>query len=475
MSTEHRLSPLFKFSSVAMVGASDNSAMGGRPYQALQSLGFTGRYYPINARNDRVHGLQAYPNVSSCPEPPEMVVIAIPREGVPTVVDECARVGVKAAVILAAGFVDLDTHGAELQAQVSETARKSGLLVIGPNCLGLASVVNKCAASSAAPPTELGNVALISHSGGLMNEVISCGVPRGIGFSHVVSAGNEVGVNAADLIDFFVDDPATDVILSILETARDPERFAKACARAAESRKPIVLLKMGRTPRGARSAYTHTGANAGDDAAYTTLFRQYGIVQVNDIDELVDMGALLSASIGVLRRRRLERTAIIEISGGGKELLCDTAAAAGVELPEPSPAALEALTKGLPEDTYPTNPIDTGGSWVQPDKAVVYPLTLDVFASEPAVDVIVSRYTIPRTGELGVLRDRLAELDAARAAHPDRLFPVLSRTCDQFCEEWEQVVRERRIPFLQGYGRGMRALGLLAEYSRFVHGPALDR
>jgi acyl-CoA synthetase (NDP forming) len=181
------------------------------------------------------------------------------------------------------------------------------------------------------------------------------------------------------------------------------------------------------------------------------------------------MGALLSMSVDKLRNRRMERAAIIEISGGGKGHVSDTSAAAGVPLSEPSDATL-AMFEALPEDTYPTNPIDTGGSWGDADKAEVYPLTLEAFASQPDVDVVVSRYTIPRTGELGVLNQRLAEWEAARAAHPDRLFPVLSRTCDQYCEEWERAVRERRIPFVRGYGRGMRALGLMGEYSRAIHG-----
>jgi acyl-CoA synthetase (NDP forming) len=307
-----------------------------------------------------------------------------------------------------------------------------------------------------------------------MNEIISAGVPRGIGFSHVISAGNEAGVTSAELIDYFVADPATDVILCVLETARDPGLFMEAASRAFEARKPIVVLKMGRSPKGKRSAFTHTRADAGNDAVYSALFRQNGIVRVNDLDELVDMGALLSHAIAVVRVRRTERAAIIEISGGGKELVCDTAATAGVPLPDLTPETEAAVAKANPEDIYPTNPIDTGGSWVQADKAEVYPATMEAFANQPDFDVIVSRYTIPRMGSLGVLKNRIAEMEAARAAHPDRLFVVLSRTSDQYSPEWEQVVREKRIPFLQGYGRGLRALGRLAEYSLAVHRPRSD-
>src|SRR5439155_25679650 len=160
---------------IAVVGASDSGGTGARAYQCLQAVEFEGRYYPINARNERVQGMRAYPNVSSLPEVPDMVVIAIPRNAVPGVIDECAERGLKAAVILAAGFVDQDEHGAELQARISATARQSGLLVVGPNCLGLMSIVNHCAATSSTPPSQAGNVAIISHSGGLMNEVLSCG------------------------------------------------------------------------------------------------------------------------------------------------------------------------------------------------------------------------------------------------------------------------------------------------------------
>jgi len=467
----HRLSPLFDFSSVAVVGASDTNHTGLGTYRALQVLGYAGRYYPINPRRDEVHGLKAFPNAGALPETPDMMVIAIPREGVPDVVDEAAERGVKAAVILSAGFLELDGLGAQLQARVTATARRTGLLVNGPNCLGLTSIVHRTAACSmSVQGLRPGNVGVISNSGGLMNEVMSCGSGRGIGFSHLVSSGNEAGVTSAEVIDFFVEDPATDVILGILETARDPELFVRAAERALAARKPVVVLKMGSSEKAARSTLTHTGAMAGSDAVYTALFRQKGIVRVNDIDELVEMGALFSTSIDVLRRHRLERTAIIEISGGGKGLVSDTAAAAGVDLPDLGPAVVESLRKKLPDFVEPSNPMDTAGSWGEPIKETVYPIVLEAFASQADLDVILSRYTIPRTGEIGPLNKRLAEMDAARMTHPDRLFGILSRTSDQFCDEWAVAVRDRHIPFVQGYGRGLRAIARLAEYSRAVHG-----
>ena len=467
----HRLSPLFAFSSVAVVGASDTNHTGMGTHRALQALGYEGRFYPINPRRPEVHGLQAYPDLASLPEAPEMVVIAIPREGVADAIDAAAERGAKAAVILSAGFLELDELGAQLQARISATARSSGLLVNGPNCLGLASIVNRTAACSmGVQGLRPGQVGVISNSGGLMNEVMSRGTGLGIGFSHLVSSGNEAGVTSADVIDFFVDDPATDVILGILETARDPKLFVQASERALAARKPLVILKMGSSEKAARSTLTHTGAMAGSDAVYTALFRQKGVIRVNDIDELVETGALFAASIDVLRSRRMERTAIIEISGGGKGLASDTAAAAGVELPDLPEHVAARLRKELPDFIDPTNPMDSGGSWGDATKPMVYPIVLEAFASQPEVDVVLSRYTVPREGPIGPLEQRLAEMETARAAHPDRLFGILSRTTDQFCEEWADVIRERRIPFVQGYGRGLRTIARLADYSRAVHG-----
>jgi acetate---CoA ligase (ADP-forming) len=468
----HRVAPLFDFASIALVGASDTNDAGLSPFKALQTLGFTGRYYPVNPRREQVHGQRAYRSVSSLPETPDMVVIAVPRDAVADVIDQCAQRGVRGAVICSAGFREQDARGAELQASISARAAENGLLVIGPNCFGVASMVNRCAAINAGVANlQRGQVGVISNSGGLMNEIMSYGTARGIGFSHLVSSGNEAGVTAADIIDYFVEDPNTEVVLGILETVRNPELFVAACDRALKAGKPIVLVKMGASDKGARSTTTHTGAMAGSDAVYSALFQQKGVIRVSDIDELIDLGALFATSVNVLRKRRLERSAIIEISGGGKGLVCDTAALAGVELPDLSEDATARLQQALPRTIYPTNPIDIEGWWGDTSMPEVYPLLLETFGSEPDFDVIISRFTTPRAGGLGPLTARLAEMEAARKQHPDRLFAALSRTSDQFSDAWLAAIRDRQITFLQGYGRGLRAVGRLAEYSRAFHGP----
>ncbi len=467
---EHRLAPLFRFSSIAVIGASETSSYGNAPHAALRSLGFGGRYVPVNARADEVHGVRAFRSVRDIPEPVDLALLAIDRTHVARALRECAECGVRAAVVVTAGFAESDEEGRRLQSEVAAIARETALVVLGPNCLGVASIANRCAAFASALPEGLvaGNVAVVSNSGGLMNEVLSYGNARGMGFSHAASTGNEAAITAADVIDFFVRDAASDVVLAVLESVRDAALFVDAAERAATARKPIVVLKIGASEKGTRAALTHTAALAGSDDAYSALFRQKGIIRVADLDELVEAGALLSSAIDVLRRRPVERAAIVEISGGGKALVCDLAEAAGIDLPDPSAASATALRDTLAERIEPSNPLDSGSAWGREDMGTLYPLALRTFASQPDVDAVVSRFTIPRSGSLGPLVPRIAELETAMRDHPDRLFAVLSRTSDRVSDDWLGVVRRLRLPFLQGYGRGLRALGALAAYSRFV-------
>lgn len=472
----HRVEPLFRFSSIAMVGATDSTRIGGAPYQALQDVGFSGTFYPINPRRDVVHGLRAYPDPASLPTDIDAAVVAIGRDHVADAVRACADRGAKAIVLPGGGFAETDEHGRELQAELTTLARERGLLLVGPNCFGVASLANHCAAFAGLGLSELhrGNVAVISHSGGLVLDVLSYGTARGFGFSHVASAGNEAIISAADLLDYFIDDPNTDVVLALLETVRNPALFVEAAERAVAARKPIVILKLGASVKGVRSAASHTAALSGSDAVYDALFRQKGITRVHDVDDLIEMGALYSGAVPFIRRRWLERAAVLEISGGGKELICDTAEAAGVELPDPSPAAVAAIRPVLPAEVEVSNPLDSTGNWSSPWIDALYPVALRAFAREPDVDVIISRYGIPRTGDIGITRQRLDEMAAARAEYPEHLHVVLSRNSDQFSDEWTRVVRDEGIVFLQGYGRGLRALGRLAAYSRYLRtrGPA---
>lgn len=462
------LASLLRFRSMALVGASDGSNFGSGPYRALGEVGFAGAYFPVNPRRDRVHGVQAYPTVGAIPEAVEAAVIATRSDNVLAAVEDCAAAGVRAVVVLSSNFAEAGAQGQALQAQVADAARRSGMAMIGPNCLGVASIVNRCALfqGRGLGKVKPGNVGLASQSGGILIETLAYATARGVGFSHLFSTGNEAVVTVEDALDHMVDDPATGVLVAVIETARDPVKFLRVAERAAQAGKPLIVLKLGVSEKGAKSAMTHTGAMTGSDKVWRAALSQKAAVSARDIDELVDLVTLFSGAAPKLRERRLERIGVLEISGGATELVCDLCEAAGVELPDIAEAATAPLRAALPDYLSISNPLDLGVVWVDPAMATMYPAALEAFAASPDIDVVVSRYIVPPAGPLNDLTKRLDELKAARARHPDRLFVAMTPTSDRFSEEWTRAAADDAIPFLQGLGRGVGALGKLAAYSR---------
>jgi acyl-CoA synthetase (NDP forming) len=464
------LSPLFNFQSMAFVGASDTSHFGLGAYRAMRDVGFAGAYYPINPKREAVHDTKAYPSVADIPGSVEGVVIAVAREHVIPAFRQAIAQGVKAAVVLSGNFGEGDETGKELQAQLAQLALDNDVILIGPNCMGAASVRNGRALyqGRGMGAAIKGGISVVSNSGGLMNEFLHYGNARALGFAHLVSSGNEADVSCSQLIDWYVDDPDTKVIVAILETVREPALFVEALDRAAVVGKPVLVLKLGTSVKGAASAITHTGAMAGDNAVWDALLDQKGAVRARDIDELVDLAAVFQNIGDILARRPLERAAVLEISGGSCELVCDVAEAAGVDLPEPSSATTDAIRPLMQDFLHVANPIDIGYLWTNPAMGAIYPPALDAFARQDDIDIIVSRYIVPPEEAMGALNDRLAELDAARKAHPDRLFVVASPTSNQYQPEWRTALAHYGLPFVPGFKRAFSALGKLADYSRRI-------
>lgn len=464
------LSPLFNFNSMTFVGASDSSHFGLGAYRAMREVGFDGPYYPINPKRETVHETRAYPSVADIPGEVEGAVIAVAREHVIPAFRQAIEKGVKAAVVLSGNFGEGDEIGKALQVELGQLARDNDVILIGPNCMGAASVKNGRALyqGRGMGAALKGGISVVSNSGGLMNEFLHYGNARALGFAHLVSSGNEADVSCSQLIDWYVDDPDTQVIVAILETVREPALFVEALDRAALAGKPVLVLKLGVSVKGAASAVTHTGAMAGDKAVWDALLDQKGAVRARDIDELVDLAAIFSKVGDRLTRRPLERAAVMEISGGSCELVCDVAEAAGVELPEPDARTAAAIAPLMQGFLHVANPIDIGYLWTNPAMGEVYPHALAAFASQGDVDILVSRYIVPPEEPMGALHDRLAEMDAARKANPDRLFVVVSPTSNQYQPEWKAALAAHDLAFVPGFNRAFSALGKLAGYSRRI-------
>jgi len=352
----HTLRSVFAPKSIAVVGASETKGSVGRAVMENLAL-FKGTVIPINPKRSTLFGKPAFPTISALPERPDLVVIATPAASTPGVVSECARMGVKGAIIISAGFKETGEAGRELEQEILSDARRSGMRVIGPNCLGVMlphAGLNATFASGMARP---GSVAFLSQSGALCAAILDWSLREGVGFSAFVSLGSMLDVGWGDLIEYLGDDPHTKSIVCYMESVGDARAFLSA-AREVSFTKPIVVIKVGRTETAARAAASHTGSLTGSDAVLDAAFRRIGVLRVNTIEELFDMAQVL----GKQPRPQGPRLAIVTNAGGPGALATDMLLTSGGEVSTLSPETLEALDRFLPAAWSHGNPIDVLGA-----------------------------------------------------------------------------------------------------------------
>lgn len=352
---------IFRPRSIAILGASQDAAkIGGRPAQFLRKYGFPGAVYPVNPRATDVQGYTAYPSVEAIPETPDLAIIAVAAEAVPDAIAACAAKGTQAAVVFSSGFSEMGEAGEALQQRIRDIAAQTGIRVLGPNCLGAISIEERAISTfsivleNAMP--KAGPLGIVSQSGNLGSYSMLLASERGVGVSRFMTTGNECDVDAADGIAFMARDPQTTVILSILETCRDPARLLAALAEARAAGKPVVVLKIGASEAGQAAAASHTGALAGSDQVFDAVFARYGAWRVRSLEQLVDLGQALVA-LGPDRLPQGRRVAVLVASGGFGVLLADAASAHGLTLPAPSEATQQRITEIVPYAS-PRNPID---------------------------------------------------------------------------------------------------------------------
>lgn len=354
--TAASLRPFFSPAAVAVVGASRNpSSIGYRILEALVESRFQGTVYPVNPRASAVRSIRAYPSVRELPEAVDLAIVAVPREATAAVVDDCAARGVKALVVVTAGFAETGAEGKALQQKLVEKVRGYGMRMVGPNCLGLLNtdpqVRLNASFSPLFPPS--GCVAMSSQSGALGLAILALAGQRGLGLSTFVSVGNKADVSSNDLLQYWEEDPRTRLILLYLESFGNPRRFARIARRVGRS-KPIVALKAGRTGAGTRAAGSHTAALAASDVAVEALFRQTGVIRAETLDEMFDIAAALESQ--PLPRGR--RVAIVTNAGGPAILCADACEAGGLSIPRFSDATRSRLASFLPPAASVANPVD---------------------------------------------------------------------------------------------------------------------
>ncbi len=375
---ERPLSPFFSPNAVAVVGASESPNSVGRTLLwNLVSNPFGGPVFPVNPKRSSVLGVKAYPSVVDLPERPDLAVIATPAKTVPGVIDQCAEVGVKAAIVISAGFKEIGPEGIELEHQILAKARAAHMRIVGPNCLGLMCPPTGVNATFASTMARTGSVGFISQSGALCTAVLDWSLRELVGFSAFVSIGSMLDVGWGDLIDYLGDDPHTRSIVIYMESIGDARSFISAAREVAMS-KPIIVIKAGRTEQAAKAAASHTGSLTGSDEVLDAAFRRSGVLRVDRIADLFYMAEVLARQ----PRPKGPRLTILTNAGGPGVLATDWLITTGGELAPISDETMAAMNEVLPPQWSHSNPIDILGD-AGPER---YAKAVEIAAKDPNSD-----------------------------------------------------------------------------------------
>jgi acetyltransferase len=371
--------------SIAVVGASRNPQKLG--YVMLDNLlraRFKGPIYPVNPNAESVLGLPAYARIVDIPERIDLAILTVPASAVLQVVDECARKGVRAAVVITAGFRETGAAGAAREREIVEHARAGGVRIVGPNSVGVINTFANLNATFAETAPFSYEIAVISQSGAIATAILDWARAIGVGFSKFVSLGNMADVNEIDMIEFLADDPQTKLIVGYLEGFTDGRRFMDvACALTPH--KPFVAMKVGRSASGARAASSHTGSLASTDAVVDAAFRQAGVIRAYTMDELFDY----TLAFSYLRPPRGNRIAIVTNAGGPGVMAADAIERYGLTLAKLSPVSSDRLAEGLPSAASSANPIDVLGD----APADRYQFAIQLALDDPQVDGVIALLT----------------------------------------------------------------------------------
>jgi acetyl coenzyme A synthetase (ADP forming)-like protein len=394
------LQPFFEPRTVAVVGASPRrGSIGGELYRNVLRGEFRGVGFPVNRSGDSVAGVRAYRSVAEIGEAIDLAVVCLPGSAVLAAAEDALAAGVRALCVISAGFAEIGPEGEAREEQLLELVRSHGARLLGPNCLGIAVAeprLNATFGPRALPP---GKVGFSSQSGALGLAVLERAAERRLGLSAFVSIGNKADISSNDLLEYWEDDPHTEVVLLYLESFGNPRKFARVARRVART-KPILAMKAGRTAAGARAASSHTAALAGSEAAVDALFQQAGVLRVDTLEELLDLSSLL-ASQPLPRGRNV---AVLTNAGGLGILCADACESAGLGLPPLADATVSDLHALLPTEASVSNPVDMLGSAV----ASTYESAIPILLRDPGLDALIVLFVPPVVAGAGEVAEAIA-------------------------------------------------------------------
>jgi acyl-CoA synthetase (NDP forming) len=458
--SSQRLDALFAPRSIAVVGASNDwRRFGGRVLHYLRRAEYAGDVYPINPGRDEVQGLQAYPDVRSVGRSFDCAVLAITAEDTLRTIRECAEAGVRSAIIYGAGFAEVGEEGRRRQDEVVAIAHANGMRILGPNCMGLVNARERVYATFASAFEERfpapGRIGIATQSGGYGGYLLQHTAMRQLGLSHFVATGNEADVDVGEAMAWMALQDDVEIILGYLEGVRDADNLLYALDLARQARKPVVMMKVGRTPEGRVAAASHTASLTGEDAVYDAIFREYGVYRARTTDELLDVAYALSGG----KRPQGPRTAVISISGGVGVQMADFLSDARLELGT-VPEHTQRRLRDIVPYCSPANPIDmTGLVTANHD---MLGRTLESVLESDAFDAIILFLGIVGMAPsmAGPICQALSEVSSK---HPDRLLLVSVTTPPDL----HQVYAKAGFLVYEDPSRAVTALAALHRFEQF--------
>ncbi len=458
------LERFFNPGSIAIIGASqDFMTISGQPLKHLQSHHYQGRLYPVNPRYQEVAGVKCYPALAGLPETPDLVLILVNAARVADMLQQCGEKGVPYVIIFSSGFSEMGGEGVKLQRQLAEIARRYEIGVIGPNCQGMMNVADGVFAGFGSvffTDYEPGRVSMVSQSGGFGFSVMNLSSKDGgLPFRQMVTTGNEIGISTLDFINYYIQDPNTEIIVCYLEGAKDAWRLPEIGQKALAAGKPILMWKVGNTEQGQKAAASHTANLGGAMALYKAAFRQNGIIQVEDIQDVVDYGR-------AFRNGRLpkgNRLAIITISGGAGILMTDECIGRGMRLADLAPETVAKLREFVPSFGSINNPVDVTAA-IFNDLTLIN-RTLQTIVDDPGVDCIA----MINASLQGEIANKIAAEIVAVSGKTAKPIYIAWSARDVMAPQAYAALEAARIPHYKSpvrCGRAMAAVSWYAEAKR---------
>ncbi len=457
------LERFFNPRSIAIIGASNKFAtISGKPLRFLLEHGYKGKIYPINPKYDELMGVKVYPSVLAVPDPIDAALIAVNYRLVLPMLKQCVEKGIKYATVFASGFAESGPEGKELQRQIGELARETGMGVCGPNCQGMVNLKDGCvggfSASLEIKPLRVGPIGYVTQSGALGYSIFNMAQESGVGFSYIASTGNEVDLHTLDFMAYMLEDPSTRMVVAYLEGIKNGKQFADLTDRALELGKPLVALKVGRSEIGMKAAASHTGSLTGSDATVEAFFNQKGILRTDDIEDMIDIAALMQRIPALPQGKGL---GIITTSGGAGILVADTAEEIGVDLPALDPDTTAAIEAVIPAYGSALNPVDVTAAVI--NEADDFVKVMQALVAVETIDALVIVVTMI-SGASGA---QMARDIVKMTGMTDKPIVVAWTAGERLMGDNLQILRDGEVQVFQSPVRATKAMGRLMRFGEF--------